>query len=215
MQNQPQSSRQIVLQPLPKAVGINPAFCTNAQKTLLMKEKIMSIAQDGFHIHDENNQQVCFFDFDSYSYTLSQLINHCKWIETRESRADKRENKVLQVRAKVFSLHAQKEFFDAQNNPLFTLKHKLFSIPKQYYGEPIGGGNELFRIKGKWHCKFHPSFHIFGLYHYRMWIWEALRLTKFSWWCSSSRNLSEPCRRKWGRNRITGCRTVARSSCNY
>lgn len=46
--------------------------------------------------------------------------------------------KVIQVRAKVFSLHAQKEFFDSQDNPLFILKHKPFSIPKQYYGEVIG-----------------------------------------------------------------------------
>jgi len=59
MQNQPQSSRQIVLQPLPKAIGINPAFCVNAQKTLLMKEKVFSLALDAFHVHDENNQEVC------------------------------------------------------------------------------------------------------------------------------------------------------------
>jgi len=58
MQNQPQSSRQIILQPLPKAIGINPAFCVNAQKTLLMKEKVFSLALDSFHVHDENNQEV-------------------------------------------------------------------------------------------------------------------------------------------------------------
>jgi hypothetical protein len=58
MQNQPESSRQIVLQPLYKAIGINPAFCVNAQKTLLMKEKVFSLAQDSFHVHDENNQEV-------------------------------------------------------------------------------------------------------------------------------------------------------------
>lgn len=58
MQGQPNSSRQILLTPLPKAIGINPIFCVRQEKTLLMKEKIMSLAQDGFHIHDENNQSV-------------------------------------------------------------------------------------------------------------------------------------------------------------
>ncbi|KAN0091901.1 DUF567 domain containing protein [Hyaloscypha variabilis] len=115
MQNQPQSSRQIVLQPLPKAIGINPAFCVNAQKTLLMKEKVFSLALDAFHVHDENNQEV------------------------------------LQVRAKTFSIHHQKEFFDPQNNPLFTLKHKPFSLPRQYYGETIGDEKQLFHIQDKWH----------------------------------------------------------------
>jgi len=60
MHNQPQSSSQIVLQPLPKAIGINPAYCVNAQKTLLMKEKVFSLALDSFHVHDENNQEVHF-----------------------------------------------------------------------------------------------------------------------------------------------------------
>ena len=58
MQNQPDSSRRIVLQPLAKAIGINAAFCVNAQKTLLMKEKVFSLAMDAFHVHDENNQEV-------------------------------------------------------------------------------------------------------------------------------------------------------------
>jgi len=60
MQHQPESSRQIILQPLPKAIGINPAFCVNAQKTLLMKEKVFSLALDSFHIQDENREEVSF-----------------------------------------------------------------------------------------------------------------------------------------------------------
>jgi hypothetical protein len=61
MQNQPESSRQIVLQPLPKPIGVNPAFCVNAQKTLLMKENVFSLSKDSSHIHDENNEEVNYF----------------------------------------------------------------------------------------------------------------------------------------------------------
>jgi len=58
MHGQPESSQRIVLQPLPKAIGINPAFCLNAQKTLLMKEKVFSLAFDSFDVKDENNQDI-------------------------------------------------------------------------------------------------------------------------------------------------------------
>jgi len=115
MHNQPSSSRNIVLQPLPKAIGINPAYCINAQKTLLMKEKIFSVGQDAFLVHDENDQEV------------------------------------LRVKAKVFSMHHQKEVSDASGNPLFLLKQKVFAIPRQWYGESLDGGNQLFHVQGKWH----------------------------------------------------------------
>jgi hypothetical protein len=51
-------SRPIALHPLPYALGIIPSFCVNAQKTLVMKEKVWALAQDSFHIRDENNVDV-------------------------------------------------------------------------------------------------------------------------------------------------------------
>jgi hypothetical protein len=117
----PHHSGPIVLAPLSHAVGIIPSFCVNGQKTLVMKEKIWSLAQDSFHIHDENNVEV------------------------------------LQCKAKTFSLHHQKMFYDMQGNELWSLKHKPFSIPRQYYGEGPNG-NEVFHVHGHWHCLCHFHF---------------------------------------------------------
>lgn len=49
------SPEPIVLAPLPYAVGIIPSFCISSQKTLAMKERIWTIAQDSLYIHDERN----------------------------------------------------------------------------------------------------------------------------------------------------------------
>lgn len=108
-------SGPIVLAPLPYAVGIVPSFCVNGQKTLVMKEKVWALANDNFHIHDENNVEL------------------------------------LQCKAKVFSLHHQKFFYDMQGNELWSLKHKPLSIPRQYYGEGPDG-KEVFHVQGHWHC---------------------------------------------------------------
>lgn len=51
-------SRPVDLQALPYPLGIIPSFCVNAQKTLVMKEKVWALAQDSFHIRDENNVDV-------------------------------------------------------------------------------------------------------------------------------------------------------------
>lgn len=108
-------SGPIVLPPLPHALGVIPSFCVNGQKTLVMKEKVWTLTQDSFHIHDENNVEV------------------------------------LQCKAKLFSLHHQKYFYDMQGNELWSLKHKPLSIPRQYYGEGPDG-REVFHVQGHWHC---------------------------------------------------------------
>ncbi|KAB8200826.1 tubby C-terminal-like domain-containing protein [Aspergillus parasiticus] len=57
---------------------------------------------------------------------------------------------LLQCKAKLFSLHHQKFFYDMQGNELWSLKHKLLSIPRQYYGEGPDG-REVFHVQGHWH----------------------------------------------------------------
>jgi len=58
---------------------------------------------------------------------------------------------ILQCKGKLLSLHRQKEFSDIQDNTLFILKHKPFTIPRQYYGE-TPEGKEIFHVHGKLHC---------------------------------------------------------------
>jgi len=57
---------------------------------------------------------------------------------------------LLQCKAKLFSLHHQKVFYDMQGNQLWSLKHKPMSIPRQYYGEDPNG-KEVFHVQGHWH----------------------------------------------------------------
>lgn len=63
---------------------------------------------------------------------------------------DENNVELLQCKAKVFSLHNQKYFYDMQGNELWSLKHKPFSIPRQYYGEGPNG-KEVFHVQGHWH----------------------------------------------------------------
>lgn len=60
---------------------------------------------------------------------------------------------LLQCKAKLFSLHHQKVFYDMQGNQLWSLKHKPMSIPRQYYGEDPNG-KEVFHVQGHWHCSY-------------------------------------------------------------
>ncbi|GLA32900.1 hypothetical protein AnigIFM63326_001546 [Aspergillus niger] len=57
---------------------------------------------------------------------------------------------LLQCKAKLFSLHHQRFFYDMQGNELWSLKHKPLSIPRQYYGEGPDG-REVFHVQGQWH----------------------------------------------------------------
>ncbi|KAF4627723.1 hypothetical protein G7Y89_g10431 [Cudoniella acicularis] len=48
----------IQLAPIYPPLGVNPAYCVPKQTTLVMKEKVFSLAGDTFHIVDENGVEV-------------------------------------------------------------------------------------------------------------------------------------------------------------
>lgn len=54
---------------------------------------------------------------------------------------------VLKIKGKVFSISDRKTFLDLQGNELFTLKNKLLSLHKSFYGESPQGHN-VFEVKG-------------------------------------------------------------------
>ncbi|KAG9232249.1 tubby C-terminal-like domain-containing protein [Amylocarpus encephaloides] len=61
---------------------------------------------------------------------------------------DEHGREVVQCRGQTFSLSDRKEFADASGKPLFSLRNKLLSIHKSFYGE-TADGTQLFAVKGK------------------------------------------------------------------
>jgi len=56
---------------------------------------------------------------------------------------------VLSCHGTVFSMSGRKTFSGVDGMPLFDLRHRLWSIPRKFYGE-AEGGREIFEVRKRW-----------------------------------------------------------------
>jgi len=81
------------LAPVHPPLGINASYCVPKQTTLTMKEKVWTLAQDSFHITDQNNQQV----LQCKAKTIS--------LSARKEFTDNSGRPLFTLRKKVLSIH--------------------------------------------------------------------------------------------------------------
>ena len=101
------------LAPLTPPLGVNPAYCTQNQTVLCMKEKVWSLSGDTFHIVDQNGHEVVQCRGQAFS------------LSDRKEFADSSGRPLFSLRTRHVSLHKSFYAEDASGRTLFEVKGKF------------------------------------------------------------------------------------------
>jgi uncharacterized protein YxjI len=69
---------------------------------------------------------------------------------------DENDQTVVKCKGRAMSISNRREFSTADNRPLLSLRSKIISVRKSFYGEGLGG-ETLFEVKSKW-SRMYTSF---------------------------------------------------------
>jgi uncharacterized protein YxjI len=103
------------LAPVNPPLGVNLNYCVPKLTTLVMREKVWTLAGDTFHIVDEAGQEVL--------QCRGQVLS----ISDRKEFADNAGRPLFDLRSKILSLFRSFHAEDAQGKTLFEVKGKFSS----------------------------------------------------------------------------------------
>lgn len=110
------------LLPSPVPIGLNQEFILPHPVALLLKERVMSLSGDSFHVH-----------------TLPEGPANTSLIGPP----------LFQIQGDALTMSARKHFLTVAGQPIYDVRRKFFSLPAKFYGENVVTGEKPWRLEGK------------------------------------------------------------------